>query len=413
MNKTLILLILANLFSSVGRGMVLIGVSWYLVEVNKSGGPLGITMLFSTSIALIIGPYIATLIDRFSRKFILIVENTIGFGFLLICSIWVLFVGLTMPLLTTLYVILTLLAQVHFPTQAALVQETFKKEEYGKINSILEVQMQITQVLAGAFAGVILLYFNLNVVLAITSITFFSAVLLLLPIQYQFTSKITSGIKNKWYRDFAEGFNFILKDKKFLFFGIAVFTPFVALMVGNFLAPVFVNLDLNEPVTVFSTGEFLYAVGAGIAGISIMFILKKFNRFNLLFANLVSLATSIYIMVLLLESWAFVLTYFIMGWVVASTRLISQTIFMVVIPKHIIGRIMTTLDLFALIFRVLLLTILTLYIDIISASIGYMIIGSLLFIAGVIVFISRKHMKNLFKYQMEIDAEQTHINKSS
>jgi MFS family permease len=394
MSTVLRKLIIANLFSNVGRGMVLIGVSWYMVETSGSGNSLGATMLISTFIALIIGPYLGTLIDRSSKKAILVSENIFGFVCLLSFSI----MGFTiieypMFVISTIYVLSMIISQVHFPTQSAFVQETFNKNEYGKINSILEVQMQMAQVLAGAFAGLLLVSINLKLILLITSITYLIASILIITIPYTVENKRQRKIKTSWHLDFKEGIVYLYSRKKFLAFGISVFVPFITLMLGNYLAPIFVNLDLEASVLVFSTGEFLYAVGAGIAGLSVVILLRKINRFNVLIVNLFTLTSCLILMVLILESWSFIITYFIMGWVVASTRLISQTIFMIIIPKKLMGRVMTTLDLISVVIRVSLLTVFTVYIDIISASFGYIIIASLLLFSSIVVLVTRKSVE--------------------
>jgi len=68
-------LFLANLFSGFGQGMTMIGISWYLVTETGSAKQLGTTMFVSAVLMFLLGPYVGTLIDRFPRKMILLVEN--------------------------------------------------------------------------------------------------------------------------------------------------------------------------------------------------------------------------------------------------------------------------------------------------------------------------------------------------
>ncbi|WP_043978049.1 MFS transporter [Priestia megaterium] len=393
-NSTLRNLVLGNLFSSVGRGMVLIGISWYLVEDNGTAAPLGITMLLSTALMILVGPYLGTYIDRFSRKRILLLENIFGFLMLTSFSVWGFAGGgYSSLILTLIYTVSMLISQVHFPTQSALVQETFESGDYNKINSMLEVQNQIAQVLAGGFAGIILLYFNLQLVLLITSGTYLIAFLMISLMKYKFTIGNLKDRKNKiWYKEFIDGIKFMKTKKGFLIFGISVFVPFIVLMVSNLLAPAFVNLELKEPVSVFSTGELAYAIGAVAAGLLVNFILKRVKRFNFLIVTISFFSLSLILMVLIMKGWAFIVIYFIMGWSVASTRLISQTIFMTIVPKQLMGRVMSSLDLLALVIRVILIATFSLSIDLIGAGVGYIILSCLLLGGALGVSISVKHL---------------------
>ena len=45
---------------------------------------------------------------------------------------------------------------VHYPNLYAFGQEITEKKNYGKLNSYIEVQGQVTSVLAGAFAAILL-----------------------------------------------------------------------------------------------------------------------------------------------------------------------------------------------------------------------------------------------------------------
>ncbi|MEW9502952.1 MFS transporter [Jeotgalibacillus marinus] len=393
-NNTLRTLILANLFSSVGKGMVLIGISWNIVESTGTASPLGITILFSTAIMILIGPYIGIYIDKYSRKKILLTANFSGAVILSFFSLWGIFWGsYSTSVLTIIYVVSMVIRQIYFPAQYALVQETFKPKKYQKINSVLEVQNQVVKVMAGVFAVFILVQYSLHTVFIITSITYLIAFLLLIPLKYSFTVNEDKKTKKNSYKELTKGLKFIINMKGFIIFGLSVFTPFVVFMVGNLLAPAFVNIDLQENVSVFSSGEITYALGAVLAGILVTRILTKICKFTFLITNITLFSISLIGMVLILKGWAFVLVYLFMGWTVSSTRLISQTIFMEIVPKNLMGRVMITLDLLSLVIRVILIAIFTISIDIVGAGSGYLILSVLLFGAAMGISYSVKHIK--------------------
>ncbi|MED1788010.1 hypothetical protein P4V47_10985 [Brevibacillus laterosporus] len=100
---------------------------------------LGSTMFCSGLLMFLIGPYLGTLIDRYSRKKILLAENIVGFLVLFLLTIWGYFGEYTNGSLIVIYLVTTLIFQVHYPVQTALVQEQFEPKSYHAINSLLHV----------------------------------------------------------------------------------------------------------------------------------------------------------------------------------------------------------------------------------------------------------------------------------
>lgn len=388
-DKRLRSIVLANLFTSFGRGMILIGISWYIVESTGRAGPLGITMLISTALMVLVGPNLGIIIDRFSRKKILMIENFLGallLGIFSLVSIYA--TEISLILLTVIYIISMLLSQIHFPTQSAFVQEIFNSTEYQKVNSTLEVQIQIAQVLAGAFAGIILTYYSLTLVLTITSFTYLIAFFLLSPIKYQFSIERKNLKKKKWTQDLTTGLTYVFTIKGILVFGISVFIPLIILMVSNLLAPVYINIDLDESVSIFTFGELTYAIGAFLAGMLSVLIIGKFSKLKFMITTLGLFSLALVVMVISSNSWVFIATYLYLGWTVASTRIISQTIFMEVIPKELMGRVLTAIDMLALIIRVALIGSFTFLLDSLGAGFAYLILGLLACLGSIGISVS-------------------------
>ena len=127
-----------------------------LVIISKSL----ISVYFVTIITFLTffwGLYAGTLIDRYSRKKIFIILN-------MICGIFIgsiaLF-GAHLPsfsdfLVVSVFAITIFNYNIHYPNLYALGQEITEQKYYGKLNSYIEVQGQVTSVLAGAFAAILL-----------------------------------------------------------------------------------------------------------------------------------------------------------------------------------------------------------------------------------------------------------------
>jgi MFS family permease len=199
----------------VAKGMTMIGISWYLVTETGSAKQLGTTMFVSAILMFLLGPYVGTLIDRFSRKTILLVENAVGFVILLALALWGFYAPYREWMLIALFIVTTLIFQVHYPTQSALVQENFEERHYQSINSLLEIEGQTASVLAGGAAGLVLRWYGLPVVLLFDALTYLFALLLISRMEYVFTLEkhVRENVGSSWLVQFTQSWQYI-KEKR-------------------------------------------------------------------------------------------------------------------------------------------------------------------------------------------------------
>ncbi|WP_326998697.1 MFS transporter [Cohnella kolymensis] len=149
-DRRMAFLMIANVLSSIGSGVTMIGVPWMLV--NRSGGDeiYGYATLAATIVLFLLSPQIGIYIDRISRKKMLLGSELAGGTITLVFAIWGLYAGrLETWQLIAVYFSGSLYYSIHFPTQFAFTQEIFSKEQYKTLNSVLEVQNQSTSMIAG------------------------------------------------------------------------------------------------------------------------------------------------------------------------------------------------------------------------------------------------------------------------
>lgn len=387
-------LFFSNLFSGFGQGMTMIGIAWYLVETTGSAQLLGSTMFSSAVLMFFIGPYIGTLIDRFSRKKMLLAENLIGFGVLGILAAWGFFGEYDEWMLITIYLVTTFMYQIHYPAQSALVQEAFEPRHYSDINSLLEIEGQTASVLAGAFSGVLLGHYGLHVVILFNALTYLFAFGLLSTMKYTFTlegeARLSQGVS--WVSQFGESWRYIKEKKGFLVFGICALMPFIAVMASNLLKPVYVSQTLRADVSVYSFGEMAYALGAVAAGILVSLVVRKMGQLAAMVGNTLLFAAVIVVMVALPYGWALIAAYMFYGWSNASVRLIRQSLYMTVVPKQFMGRVMSFFNSLGMIMRLVLIGVFTVMIDYTGAGAGYLVLAGLLLLAAIGVAATMRYL---------------------
>ncbi|UYZ13851.1 MFS transporter [Brevibacillus sp. WF146] len=377
-------LFFSNLFSGFGQGMTMIGIAWHLVETTGSAELLGSTMFVSAVLMFVVGPYIGTLIDRFSRKRMLLAEHAIGFAVLAALAVWGFIGPYAEWMLIAVYLVTTLMFQIHYPAQSALVQEGFEPRHYNDINSLLEIEGQTASVLAGGMAGFLLEAYGLHVVLLINACTYLAACGLLSTMAYTFTlereARNNRGVN--WVGQLLQSWRYIREKRGFLLFGIAALMPFIAVMAGNLLKPVYVNQTLKADVTVFSLGETAYAIGAVAAGLLVSAVARKFGQLLAMVGSTLLFAFVMAVMVALPYGWALVGAYMIFGWCNASVRLIRQSLYMTVVPKPFMGRVMSFFNSIGMMMRLLLIGVFTWMIDRTGAGMGYLVLAGLLLLAA-------------------------------
>ncbi|GED32638.1 MFS transporter [Brevibacillus centrosporus] len=402
-------LFFSNLFSGFGQGMTMIGIAWYLVEKTGSAQLLGSTMFTSAVLMFFIGPYIGTLIDRFSRKKMLLVENLIGFSVLGALAIWGFFGSYVEWMLIAIYLVTTFMYQIHYPAQSALVQEGFEPRHYNSINSLLEIEGQTASVLAGGVAGFLLNSYGLHIVILFNALTYLFAFGLLSTMKYTFTlegeAKANQGVN--WLGQLGQSWRYIREKRGFMVFGISAMMPFIAIMASNLLKPVYVSQTLKADVSIFSLGEMAYAIGAVAAGILVSLLVAKMGQLSAIVGNTLLFAIVIVAMVSLPYGWALVASYMVYGWCNASVRLIRQSLYMTIVPKHFMGRVMSFFNSVGMMMRLVLIGGFTTMIDYTGAGAGYLVLAGLLLLAAVGIAITMRSMLAEASTQAAVASEES------
>ncbi|MEK5174344.1 MFS transporter [Heyndrickxia sp. FSL W8-0496] len=383
-------LFLSNLFSGVGQGMTMIGISWYMVELTGTARLLGSTMIISAILTLLIGPFAGTMIDRFSRKAILQFEQLAGFTVLLTVSVWGWLGTYSEWMMVFIYLSSIFIFYMYESAQSAFVQEIFEPKLYGSINSFLEIENQTALVLSGALAGILLEKFGLHVVLILNALAYLLAFLNLLGINYVSTSKekLKLDTRNSWLSMFYESWRFIKRRRGLMIFGVAALIPFIAVMLVNLLNPIFVSHSLKADVKIYSLGEVTYSIGALISGICTTIITRKLSSSSYMVANYFMMIVALILTVTFPKAGIFLLCSALIGWCNVSTRLIRQNMYMELLPNHLIGRVLSFFKSIGTLLRLLLLALFTIIIDLNGVSVGYFILAGILSVATIGIFLS-------------------------
>lgn len=360
-NKSaLYLLIAANAVSGFAQGISMLAIPWYFSDILNSNSTFGVIYGTATFLTLFWGLYVGTLVDRYPRKYIFLLITLTGaivIGSVAASGFY--FGEVPTPLIGVVFCTTMFIYNVHYPTLYAFGQEITEKKNYGKINSIIEVQGQATNVISGAFAAILITGVNqeflanlglentfhfsiepwgLHEIFLMDACTYLLAFLLILMIKY---SAIKEKVidKGSIFLRLKQGAAFLKKAPLLFHFGVGSYAIFAMLLIHiHQLMPIYVNNHLDGNSAIYAGAEMLYAVGALFSGIGIRWVFRNTNTVK---AIIIMMTISFIVFELTAftkSSAVLIFVCFVLGLANAGTRVLRITYLFNHIPNHIIGR---------------------------------------------------------------------------
>ena len=351
------LIIFANIASSIGSGITMIAIPWMLVTSENGNALFGYVTICMTIISFLVTPLIGNLVDKMSRKNLLLISELVCFLLLLFFSL-IGFLGLSYEVwhYTIIYAIGSLYYTIFYPTMFAMNQEIFSKEQYKSLNGTMEVQGQLSSVVAGGLASILLLKWDLHYILLLDALTYAAAIYFYLKVPYVRAKANKDGkvIKSKA----SEGLVYMLKRPAMFIFLLFSIMPFIGVMITNYLFPVYLSDVLRASGSFYGMQGMIYGLGAILAGIFIPTIAKKIgDGKTIIFAVLTYTIAISFIIIANVPFYLLLMFFIAMG--NSGARVARNSFLMDQIPNDIIGRVDSLFRTLGLLFRIILLAIFT------------------------------------------------------
>ncbi len=417
--KALYLLIAANAVSGFAQGISMLAIPWYFSDILNRSSTFGAIYGTVTFLTLFWGLYVGTMVDKYPRKNIFLFITLIG-G-LIIGSVALTGYSLgevPLPLIGLVFCVTMFVYNIHYPTLYAFGQEITEKKDYGKINSIIEIQGQSTSVLSGAFAALLITGVNqefltslglenifsftiepwsLHEIFLMDACTYFVAFILILLIKYTPIKPKTVDTGSVFKR-LKQGASFLKQSPLLFYFGVCSYTIFAMLLIHiHQLMPIYVNIHLDASSAVYAGAEMLYALGALISGIGIRWAFKNTNTVK---AIIILMLMSVFVFELTAftqQSLILILVCFVLGITNAGTRVLRITYLFNHIPNNIIGRAGSVFQTLNVIMRFSFITLfsLTFFAKTDNITWAYFISGLFIFLSIIPLLFFYKRLLNL------------------
>ena len=395
------LIIFANIASSIGSGITMIAIPWLLVSSENGNAVFGYITITMTIISFVVTPFIGHLIDKTSRKKLLITSKIVSMLSLLVFTM-IGFLGMSYEIwhYMIIYMIGSLYYTIFYPTMFALNQEIFSKEHYKSLNGIMEVQGQLSSMIAGAIASILLTHWDLHYILLLDLLSFAAAILFYIKIPYDRKKQNTSinAVPSKA----TEGLSYMRKRPLMFMFLLCSMMPFIGVMITNYLFPVYLSDVLKTSGSVYGIQGMVYGLGAIVAGITVPVIAKKMGDEKTIIYAVITYTISISF-VLMANIPLYLALMFFIALGNSGARVARNSFLMDEVPNELIGRVDSLFRSLGLLLRIGLIAIFTGMVS--SGLIIYCFISlsGLLVVASIIVLLTwRKGFESPIKENYQV-----------
>lgn len=382
------LIIFANIASSIGSGITMIAIPWMLVTSENGNTAFGYISICMTIINFLITPFIGNLVDKMNRKKILLISEFVCFLLLTLFTL-IGFIGLTYEVwhYTIIYMIGSLYYTIFFPTMFALNQEIFNKDQYKALNGTMEVQSQLSSMIAGALASILLLKWDLHYILLLDVLSYAAAIYFYMKLPYM--GKPIDKTEKTDKKRVSEGLRYMMIRPTMFLFLLFSIMPFIGVMVTNYLFPVYLRDVLKASASAYGIESMIYAIGAIIAGMFIPVLARKIGNEKTIILSVITYTIAISLIVLVNLPLYLSLMFFIaVG--NSGARVARNSFLMDQIPNEIIGRVDSLFRSIGLLFRIVLLALFTQMISSDLIIYCFIILSGLLIVASGFVILSWK-----------------------
>ncbi|MEO1713130.1 MAG: MFS transporter, partial [Bacteroidota bacterium] len=377
-STAIMLLFLANTISGIAQGISMISIPWYFSQLEDMTR-FGMVYALATLVALFWVPFSGMLVDKYNRKHIFLAITSVCGALVLGIAVW----GQMQDILpwwavAAVFMITFFNYNIHYPNLYAFAQEITEPSQYGRITSILEIIGQMTSVLAGAGAAMLLEgtqsgsinLFGAEVAVAfqlepwliqdvflLDGITYVFAFLIIALIRYTPISERVPESGSVWKR-LQTGWNWLTNHRAIFLFGLFSYVLFATILIeGFYLGANYVQLFLEGGAGVYAASEMYFALGSLLAGISIRRVFAKIGSPRSILI-LTALSAILYVGLTFFKSIPlFYVSLFLIGLSNAGTRIQRVTYLFKLIPNQVYGRASGIFFLFNALVRILMVGI--------------------------------------------------------
>jgi MFS family permease len=335
-------LLLANITGSIGSGVTIFAVPWLLIHQPGGNATYGTVTIVTTVALFLFMPYYGVWVDHHSRKTMLLGSEL--FGFLATGTMAV--VGAAtghyeLWQLAAIYFCGMFYYTLHFPAKFAFLQQVFDKSSYQSLMGLMEVQGQTAMMIAGGLGAILVEHVSLTTILLFDASTYLFSFLIQSTLPYESThlDGAAATPRVSAWQAVGEGWRWLRDRPRLTVFFTASLMPFITIMVGNYLFPIYIAQTLHAGAWVFGAGEIVFAAGAILAGFSLPGFIAEHSARTTVPATIVVFAVGAALLVLFPVPALYFVASLLLGFGNAGSRVARSAAMLHLIDNKVMGRV--------------------------------------------------------------------------
>lgn len=338
-------LLVANTLGSIGSGITIFSVPWLLVHRSEGNAAYRWATIATTVVLFAIMPHYGAWVDRHSRKTALLASE--GWGFFATLTMAV--VGLALGgfatwQLMTIFFCGMLYYTLHYPAKFAMIQQMFDRSQFQSLVGLLEIQGQTAMMIAGGLGGWMVEHAPLWVILLIDASTYLASFLIQATLPYTAThlainpAAAAQGRPSVW-ESVAEGWRWLRDRPRLTVFLTCSLMPFIIVMTGNYLFPIYVSQTLHAGALWFAGGEITFALGAIAAGALLPRLIAQHSAATTIPTTMLVFFGGLVLVLVVRIPPVYLAAGLLMGFGHAGCRVARSALMLNLIPNEVMGRV--------------------------------------------------------------------------
>ncbi len=339
----------------------MLSVPWYFARQGISSD-FNLIYGIITGATVFWGLTAGTIVDRFNRKRVFLINNAVEGVILLSAAAYGLSTGsMPTPLIILVFTTTVFGFYLHYPNLYAFAHEITKEGEYTKVTSAIEIVGQSTNVLAGAGAALLLegidiahtwnvggraIAVNWQVeawtiqeIFLMDGITYALSIALIALIRYV-PAHLDTIDRGAFVQRLRTGFSYLRRNPVIFLFGVFSHSIFVVMLVKlNALMPLYITNHLRAGGNVFGAMEVLYGLGALSAGALVGSLFRNFTAVRAIIILLLLATAALVLSTLTRSVGVFLCVGLMIGFANAGARVLRLSFLFRHVPNQVIGRV--------------------------------------------------------------------------
>lgn len=267
-NKSVLFLFSGRLLSTLGNYTFDFAIVWYILRNGGTSLQSSLVLMSALLPQVILGPFAGVVVDRISRKKILVSMDFLRAGIITLVGCLMFFKILPFWLLCFLLLLAGICSTLYSPACNSLIPDIVEKEEINKANSLDSLASNISRILGPLLGGGLYTCFGMTIIVYVDAISFLLSALfeLLIIVKHEEIRQAETNVSV--IGDLAEGFRYVKgKPGLYLLLWFYVAINFLSLPIIQIYFPYTYNNILKTSTAQLTLTNFAFGVGFVIGAI--------------------------------------------------------------------------------------------------------------------------------------------------